>query len=94
MRSQHPHAAEIAGVDKRSRWYQSSEGNWRTLVKGEPPMAPIELGNGRAFEKCQAVKLGKRIGDVVVGSVNFSYAINWLHLMPIASGIGGSVSGA
>jgi hypothetical protein len=88
MPSQHPHAAEIAGVGKLGRWYQSCEGNWRTLVKGEPPMAPIEPGNGRAFEKCQAVKVGKRIGDVIVGSVNFSYAVNWLHLTPFASGLG------
>jgi len=46
-------------------------------------MSPIELRDGCAFEKCQAVKVGKRIGDVVVSSVNFSYPVNWLHFSPV-----------
>ena len=57
-------------------------------------MAPIELGNRRGLKKSQAVKVGKRIGNVVVGSVNFSYAINWLHLTPLVSGLAHSVPGA
>jgi hypothetical protein len=42
-------------------------------------MPQIELRNARTFKKGQAVKLGQRLGDIVVLSINLPYPV---HLTP------------
>ena len=72
---QHTDPAEIPSVERACRRHQSGN-DGGGLVKGEPPMAVIKLRNGRAVKKCQAVKVGKGIGDIVVVCVDLTNPVH------------------
>jgi len=76
---------EISGIPRACRRNDPGEGDRQPLVKGEPPMPPIERRNGRAIEECQTMKVGKRVRDFVIMAVDLSYSVHQaslLHLLP------------
>ena len=76
---------EISGIPRACRRNDPGEGDRQLLVKGKPPMPPIEHRNGCAIEERQTMEVGKRVRDFVIMAVNLSYSIHQaslLHLLP------------
>jgi hypothetical protein len=46
-------------------------------MKREPPMTVIERRDGSSVEKCQAMKVGERIRDVIVLPINLTNPVYW-----------------
>jgi len=74
-------ATEISGIPRACRRNDSGEGDRQPLVKGEPPMPPIEHRNGCAIEECQTMEVGKRVRDFVIMAVNLSYSVHQASLL-------------
>ena len=79
MLLKHSDPTEISGIGDERRWNEAREGYRHRPKRDKPPMTPIELRNRRAFKESEAVKVGQRLGDIVVLPVDFPYTI---HLPP------------
>src|SRR5579871_2521664 len=83
-------AAKIACIFDMCRRDQSSKGNGQPPAVSEPPMPPVKLRKGCALKKCQLVQLRESVGNVVIISVDFAYAIHRDLPFSVGYRIGGS----
>jgi len=76
MLPQHPNAAKISSILRTCRLNNAGKGDWQTVLKGEPPVPPIERRNGCCIEECQTMKVGKTFRDFFILSIDLSNSIH------------------
>src|SRR5215475_5398575 len=71
------------------RWDLAREADWKAFPIRQPPIPPAKFWNRRAVQKCEAVELRERLGNLLIRPVDLPYPIHCSSSLSAPSAVPG-----